>query len=339
MSKFTKSLLLKLHKLTFKFSFLSYFSRFIDKSKEINIDQLCNYYPKNTIFIQKREKSEQAFNSLFDNIHVNTKEFYIPKIIWIYWDKGLNNAPNVVKTAYQSWKSMNPDYDIRFLDETNVQKYFDFKSLFFRLTIDIGIAHKSDFIRMYLLSRYGGVWVDSTTFCWKPLSQWINTETEECGFFLFKQDISRKDRQIKNWFIASSRGNPITVSMLKYLSEYNFRPRAMTLSITKFKKIKDLPQISREGSGKELLDIIESWGEYPYFYFHYLFNEVVKKGIEKSLWNKAKNKINNHTNAHGEINDAYVSKQNYRPKYMSSNTYQKRVEKLFQQIKLYSQDI
>lgn len=332
MGKLIKSLVPKLRRLSFRYQTLSGLSRHLDKSKMINVDQLCLHAPANSLFTQNQNKAERAMSSLFDKIPLDNENFDIPKIIWIYWDKGLDSAPEVVKSGYQSWKSMNPDYEIRFLNETNVQDYFDFNSLFFKLSMDIGIAHKSDFIRIYLLSRFGGVWVDSTTFCWKPLSQWLDTETKDCGIFLFKQAPDRKDRQIKNWFIASSKGNPVTVSMLKALTEYNFRPRPHTLSICKFEEFRHLSTLSREGTGIETLNTIESWGGYPYFYFHYLFNDVVKTGIEKSIWNIAKRKINNHTNADGEIGDAYVSKQNYNPKYMASHKYQERIDALLKQI-------
>lgn len=324
MGKFRHSIGKKARKLSFKYSALSWLSVLIDKSKDLNIDELCHRYPEDEVLSGKQKRADESLDKVLSDIVVS-EDFFIPKIIWIYWDKGLQQAPEIVQIAYKYWQKLNPDYEVRFLNEKNVQKYFDFRSLFYKFTIDAGVAHKSDFIRVYLLSRFGGVWVDSTTFCWKPLSDWIPEETKDCGLFMFKQSPNRKDRQIKNWFIAASKGNPVMVSLLKELIRYNFKQRSKTLFIVNFKAFSHLPGISREGTGFQIMTELEKKGGCPYFYFHYLFNEVVKGGREKQLWDIAKLKRNNHRNAGSEIDDALVSKQNYKPKYMASEEYKARV--------------
>ena len=228
----------------------------------------------------------------------------------------------------ESWRKLNPDFKIIFLDEEKIQEYFDFKSLFYNLTIDVGIAGKSDLIRAYLLARFGGVWVDSTTFCWVPLSLWLPIEIKDSGFFVFRQRQERKDRQIKSWFMASSKGNPIIINLLKALVEYDFKKRDRTLRMLNYTDYSHFNSISREGTGYQLLQQLEEIGAFPYFHIHYLFNEAVKSGKAQKLWSFVKKTANNHVNATGEIGDAYVSKQNYRKKYMQSETFKERVERI-----------
>lgn len=327
MRKLRQSIIAKLRKYNNCLFFLNPIMVRIDKYLGINIDQTSCYFPSDSLLSDIKTKADQALSQVFAKIELSD-DFSLNKKIWIYWDKGIEAAPDVVKVALESWTKLNPDFEIIFLDEEKTQEYFDFKSLFYNLTIDAGIAHKSDLIRTYLLARFGGVWVDSTTFCWVPLSSWLPVAMKDCGFFVFKQNPDRKDRQIKNWFIASSKGNPIIVALLQNLVEYNFKKRDRTLRMLNISDYSHFTGISREGTGFEVLQQLEGVGAYPYFYFHYLFNEAVKSDKAKDLWNIAKLSVNNHVNASGAIGDAYVSKQNYRKKYMQSKTYHERVKQL-----------
>src|ERR1700748_2440425 len=102
----------------------------------------------------------------------------IPKTIWFLWLQGLDNAPLVVQKCYESWLKHNPYWTITFLDETNIR---DFVSL-----PDVQITRQSlsDVLRINLLAKYGGIWVDATCYCVKPLDLWIDQYTTQ-GFFAF----------------------------------------------------------------------------------------------------------------------------------------------------------
>lgn len=324
MSKLKSSLIKKLRKANHGSSLFSPLIRRLDKKANLNLAQTSRYFHQDKTLSSLATKAESALKHVLDDIQVED-DLTLNKTLWVYWDKGFEAAPEVVKVAVESWQALNPEYELVFLDEQKVQTYYDFKSLFYNLTLDAGIAHKSDFIRTYLLARFGGIWVDSTTFCCQPLALWLNDEIQDNGFFVFKQKADRKDRQIKNWFIVASKGNPIMVDMLKQLVDYNFKPRDKTLFIQKYPAYAHLSGISREGTGFALLQQLDDQGIYPYFYYHYLFNEVVANGKAKVLWEKAKHKGNAHANGADSLEGAWVSKQSYRGKYVKSDVYQQRV--------------
>lgn len=324
MGKLKGSLIKKLRKASFASTLLKPITLRLDRRSGINIIQTRAYFKHDESLFSLGTKADTALKNVLNDINENDN-LEINKTLWVYWDKGFESAPDVVKVAVESWQKMNPEFELIFLDEDKVQEYFDFKSLFFNLTLDAGIAHKSDFIRTYLLARFGGIWVDSTTFCCTPLRVWLDEETSETGFFVFKQKADRKDRQIKNWFIVSSKGNPVMVGMLKQLVNYNFKPRERTLYIQKFPGYSHLDGISREGTGFSLLNQLDNKGIYPYFYYHYLFNEVVSEGKAKALWDIAKHKGNPHANGADELSGAWVSKQSYRGKYVKSEAYQQKI--------------
>jgi hypothetical protein len=61
----------------------------------------------------------------------------------------------------------------------------------------------SDVVRIALLERYGGVWVDGTLFCARPLDEWL-PELVETGFFAFGNP---EPRVVASWFLAAAPGN------------------------------------------------------------------------------------------------------------------------------------
>ena len=131
------------------------------------------------------------------------KNIPIPKVIYIFWYQGFENAPEIVKRCVGSWKTCNKNWQINLLDKTNITKYveFDFEN---KAINNKSIAHKSDLLRLKLLMENGGVWVDATTYCIEPLDNWIYDFSDN-GLFFFGKPF--QDRLISNWFIAAQKDN------------------------------------------------------------------------------------------------------------------------------------
>eukprot|EP00761_Pharyngomonas_kirbyi_P012769 gb/GECH01012796.1/.p1 GENE.gb/GECH01012796.1/~~gb/GECH01012796.1/.p1 ORF type:complete len:186 (+),score=10.53 gb/GECH01012796.1/:1-558(+) len=60
----------------------------------------------------------------------------------------------------------------------------------------------SDVIRLKLLYHYGGVWADSSTWCLRPLDDWLLNNVPQ-GFFAFHRPDA--EHLISSWFLASQR--------------------------------------------------------------------------------------------------------------------------------------
>lgn len=120
------------------------------------------------------------------------------KTIWTLWFQGWDNAPEVSKKCLQSWKYHNPTWDIKELNLNNLSEYIDISKEIPELNLSkINKLCYSDIVRLFLLKNYGGVWVDSTTFCNKPLDDWIPEQT-----YLFKNPYD-DFRMVSSWFISS----------------------------------------------------------------------------------------------------------------------------------------
>lgn len=90
--------------------------------------------------------------------------------IWICWWQGIDNAPEIVKACVDSIRHNAGKCDIVFITEDNYKDYVSFPE-WVEKKRSAGVfsrTHYSDLLRMNILSRYGGIWIDSTFFCTKP---------------------------------------------------------------------------------------------------------------------------------------------------------------------------
>ena len=161
------------------------------------------------------------------------------KTIWIYWDAGIENAPEIVQWCVKSWKYHNPSWKINVLDSNDVKDIMPLKEK----------AAFSDILRIKLLEEHGGLWVDATTFCNKPLDDWLENYARN-SFFAFSDP--QPAYKICSWFLYGEKNNSL---------------------ITKWKHAVD-----NYWSGRS--------SYHDYYWFHILFNELyaTDAGV-RNIWN------------------------------------------------------
>jgi hypothetical protein len=139
----------------------------------------------------------------------------VPNRVWIYWEQGWDQAPPLVAACLRSWIEHNPDAEIVALDARSVLDWVDPERLF--PGRGMSLNHKSNLIRLNLLARHGGIWVDATTFCTTPLSAWLPPLTGT-GFFTFTRP--GKDRLLSSWFLAAAPGHPLILGWRERAERY-----------------------------------------------------------------------------------------------------------------------
>ena len=136
----------------------------------------------------------------------------LPSTIWMYWDQGQSDAPRIVNAALASWRHHNPQWDLRFLDATSPEVRAA-SPLWKRKKMRV--AASSDLLRLSLLANYGGVWVDATTICLRPLDDWLpKVFDRKFGFYAFS------NRPIATWFLASTPGGPVVTEWLSRAKQF-----------------------------------------------------------------------------------------------------------------------
>lgn len=174
----------------------------------------------------------------------------IPRIIWLYWEQGWDNAPKLIQECKKSWEFHNQNWDIRCLDKVSVLEFFDIekwipgselkpnfltparkwlhKKLHRTQLIKnkkLSVQGRSDIIRINLLSKYGGVWADATLFCRQPLDGWIDPHIKQ-NFFAFSnpgKNLALMDGSLPiftSYFLIAEKNNYIVKRLNKSMQEY-----------------------------------------------------------------------------------------------------------------------
>lgn len=140
------------------------------------------------------------------------------KVIWICWLQGIDNAPEIVKACLESVKKWAVGYKIVILDDSNLLNYVKLQDHIIDKWKRGLITNTlfSDFIRLSVLSEFGGIWMDATVFLTGELPEFIENST----FFLYATNSYDKAKFGESWLIKSRPHNRILMTTLDYLSLY-----------------------------------------------------------------------------------------------------------------------
>lgn len=134
------------------------------------------------------------------NIPEHFENNKVPKIIWSYWDS--DEIPEIVKLSIKSWKKTSPQYKINFMNQKNVEEYVSLPNNWKTLPA----YRQSDIIRLRLLEKYGGVWIDASTILLEDLDKFIS----EDNLTLFITPRSTFENPVfENWFISAPPNNKV----------------------------------------------------------------------------------------------------------------------------------
>ena len=189
-----------------------------------------NVVNPNIIALAERERCYRKLKRKYKKILTTDKSINIDKKeeeksnkIWICWFQGIEKAPELVKACYNSVVKNYNDKQIIVLTEENYKQYVDIPEYILKKWEKgyITFAHFSDILRIELLSKYGGLWLDSTIFTTKKSDLVFNDNIE---LFVFKQvDLDRKNSLTvvaSNWLIYANKDNNIINLTKKLLYQY-----------------------------------------------------------------------------------------------------------------------
>lgn len=142
--------------------------------------------------------------------------------IWFCWLQGLKNAPAIVKACYNSIKLNILDREITVIDAKNWKEYVALPKYICKKWKNgrIPAALFSDFLRLELLIKYGGTWIDSTVPC-TGVNDNLNYNFLNADLFLFQYTKQGSiPVSISNWFITACTNNEVLVVLRDLLYAY-----------------------------------------------------------------------------------------------------------------------
>lgn len=197
--------------------------------------------------------------------------------------------PEVVQRCYESWQKHNAAWEIIFLDANNLQDYIDIADILENRKSEIPRVSVSELVRINLMKKHGGVWVDATCFCLKPLEDWLY-EHLVSGFFAFNRP--GMDRMLSSWFLAALPNNKLASTYADTANSFWNKHKRLNFVSDK-KNIHKL--IRRSGLYRRVLRknpplwfnffFQKVLGIYPYYWFHYTFEKLYRTDKEvQKIW-------------------------------------------------------
>lgn len=119
--------------------------------------------------ILQNDFSEFIKNYHFVKPNITTRKKYI----WVCWLQGEAFMPEIVNECIKSIRKNGGGAEVVLITGKNLKRYVEFPDFIYR-KLKIGsldLTHFSDLIRMELLRKYGGLWLDATIFVSSPIPE------------------------------------------------------------------------------------------------------------------------------------------------------------------------
>ena len=176
-------------------------------------------------------------------------ETQVDEPIWLFWNTGLEQAPEIVRTCYQSVKKY-AGRQVVLLTENNVQNYINMPD-YLNEKLKSGVlplAIYTDLMRVALLEHYGGTWMDATIL----LTDEIPQEILNSDFFVFHNSLGEIDNPVLYpvWFIHAKQHNRTICEIRNVLFAYwkrnNHVPEYLFSNIVITQIMRSSPEVERK---------------------------------------------------------------------------------------------
>ena len=150
---------------------------------------------------------------LFESVGAAPTAARIPRRLWSYWHD--DHVPLVVRRCLENWRRQCPDWEVKLVLGSTLHRHVDLARLPAGFE-DMTPARRSDWLRLYLLARHGGVWVDASTILtespeWMRAAQ-AETGAEYVGYYLDGFGTPGRPPVLESWCMAAPPGMPFVLA-------------------------------------------------------------------------------------------------------------------------------
>jgi len=158
-------------------------------------------------------KNKERF---YNNNKINYK-----KVVWVYWENVKRDTfPTYISLCLKNlFNKSKGKYEVIYLNESNIREYLpelrnDFDNLL--------IAQKTDYYRIALLYKYGGIWIDADIILMKdlqPIFDKLDEGNDYVGFGCTGYQCTNGYGYPCNWVIGSQKNGKLMKKCLEKLDE------------------------------------------------------------------------------------------------------------------------
>ena len=172
-----------------------------------------------------KNKLKKRFKETLDNFD---KQYEVEsqttseRFVWVCWLQGIENSPLLVQKCYEILKRNITDRKIILITQDNISQYVSFPDYIMEKYREgiISHTHFSDLLRVELLYKYGGTWIDSTVLCTGGNIPRYMMDSELFFFQNLKPGCNGASTNISNWFISAVPHNRLIAALRTLLYEY-----------------------------------------------------------------------------------------------------------------------
>ena len=173
---------------------------------------------------QKLERKYRGTLEAFDETYDKSLPHESSNKVWICWFQGMENAPVLVQKCYESVKENLKGHEIVLITSENLERYVRFPDYILEKWKKgiITHTHLTDLLRLELLIKYGGMWLDATVFCSEEEKN-IPTYFFDSDLFFFQSLKPGRDghsQYISSWLMSAKSNNKILMATRTLCHEY-----------------------------------------------------------------------------------------------------------------------
>lgn len=132
----------------------------------------------------------------------------IPKILWTYWQD--DAPPQLIQACLANWRRHAPDHQLHVLSRASLAAWFPAELLGAQFDA-LPAYRQADWLRVQLLARHGGIWMDASTLLCESLD-WVHKtqqaqRAEYVGFYIARYSTRAELPLVENWFMAAVPGS------------------------------------------------------------------------------------------------------------------------------------
>ena len=171
---------------------------------------------------QKLEKKYLPKLIQFDKEFDNSLSHVQSNKIWICWFQGLESAPELVQKCVRSVRDNMTDKEIVIITEKNISEYVQFPDYVWKKWKDgkITHTHMTDLLRLELLIKYGGMWLDATVLCTGKVIPAFYFESDLFFYQTLKPGRDGQSTYISSWLISAKTNNKVLMATRYLCFEY-----------------------------------------------------------------------------------------------------------------------
>ncbi|MBR4343424.1 MAG: capsular polysaccharide synthesis protein [Lachnospiraceae bacterium] len=255
--------------------------------------------------LKSRQRLEKKYRSIldqFDNSYDSFLTHNYSNKVWICWLQGIQNAPPLVQKCFKSSKKNLTDRDIVLITSKNMSDYVKLPEYILKKWKKGAITdtHLTDLLRLELLIKYGGLWLDSTVFC--------SEKRESIPDYFFNSDLffyqslkpgrDGKAIYMSSWLINAKTNNKILMATRNLCYEYWKKNN----KLNDYFLLHDFMSIVLERYNKEWEKIVPRDNSTPHILLLKLFEEY-----NEDIWNSIKAQTPFHKLSYKNIEDNKIN--------------------------------